>query len=360
MADRDAAHRTASSSTPRSRTPRTARRCSSNFLWRSAARAGTGRRRTIRREAVARIREQVGDGRVICGLSGGVDSTVAAALLREAIGDRLAPIFVDNGLLRQGRGERGRADLRRASGIDLDRVDAARALPARPGRRRRAGAEAQDHRPQLHRGVQGARRDASPTPASWPRARSTPTSSSRSACAARRRSSRPTTTSAACRSGSASSWSSRCATCSRTRCGGWARSWACPRVRLAAPVPGPGPGRAHPRRGRRRSRSQTSAAGRRHLHRGAPRAPGCTTRSAQAFAVLLPVRTRRRDGRPAHLRGRRRAARRDHRDFMTADWGRFPTTCWTASATASSTRCAGINRVVYDVTCKPPGTIEWE
>ncbi len=52
-------------------------------------------------ETVARIRGQVGDGRVVCGLSGGVDSTVAAVLIHRAIGDRLSCLFVDNGLLRQ-------------------------------------------------------------------------------------------------------------------------------------------------------------------------------------------------------------------------------------------------------------------
>ena len=58
-----------------------------------------------REEAIARIREQVGDARVICGLSGGVDSSVAAVLIHEAIGDQLTCVFVDHGLLRQDEAE---------------------------------------------------------------------------------------------------------------------------------------------------------------------------------------------------------------------------------------------------------------
>ncbi len=58
-----------------------------------------------REEAIAAIREQVGDAKVICGLSGGVDSSVAAVLIHEAIGDQLTCVFVDHGLLRKGEAE---------------------------------------------------------------------------------------------------------------------------------------------------------------------------------------------------------------------------------------------------------------
>jgi GMP synthase (glutamine-hydrolysing) len=76
-------------------------------------------------EQVRVIREQVGDAQVICGLSGGVDSAVAAALVQRAVGDQLTCVFVDHGLLRAGEAEQVEKDYVAATGIKLKVVDAA-------------------------------------------------------------------------------------------------------------------------------------------------------------------------------------------------------------------------------------------
>jgi GMP synthase (glutamine-hydrolysing) len=76
-----------------------------NFLRRIAGCTGDWTMHAFKEEAIDKIRRQVGEGRVICGLSGGVDSAVAAVLTHEAIGERLTCVFVDHGLLRLGEAE---------------------------------------------------------------------------------------------------------------------------------------------------------------------------------------------------------------------------------------------------------------
>src|SRR5918998_99666 len=76
-------------------------------------------------EQVARIRAEVGDGRVLCALSGGVDSSVAAALVHRAVGHQLTCIYVDTGLMRKGESTQVTDTFRREMGIELIHVDAA-------------------------------------------------------------------------------------------------------------------------------------------------------------------------------------------------------------------------------------------
>ena len=96
-----------------------------NFLFGICGAAGDWSMASFVDEAVEKIRAQVGsEGRIICGLSGGVDSSVAAALIHRAIGDRLTCIFVDNGLLRHGEREQVAVIFRDHFHVDLRVIDA--------------------------------------------------------------------------------------------------------------------------------------------------------------------------------------------------------------------------------------------
>ncbi|GAB3180891.1 glutamine-hydrolyzing GMP synthase [Nesterenkonia halophila] len=94
-----------------------------NFLYDGAGLTPEWTTGNIVEEQVAAIREQVGDARAICGLSGGVDSAVAAALVQRAIGEQLTCVFIDHGLLREGEAEQVERDFVAATGAKLHVAD---------------------------------------------------------------------------------------------------------------------------------------------------------------------------------------------------------------------------------------------
>ncbi|MEX0834955.1 MAG: glutamine-hydrolyzing GMP synthase, partial [Nitriliruptor sp.] len=95
-----------------------------HFLYEIAGCEPTWTTSNVIEEQVALIRAQIGDKHAVCGLSGGVDSAVAAALVQRAIGDQLTCVFVDHGLLRQGEPEQVERDFVAATGVALKVVDA--------------------------------------------------------------------------------------------------------------------------------------------------------------------------------------------------------------------------------------------
>ena len=151
-----------------------------NFLFKVAGLKGDWTMAAFRDEEIARIRAQVGKSRVICGLSGGVDSAVAAVLIHEAIGDQLVCVFVDHGLMRQGEADEVVGLFRGHFNIPLFHVDASRSVHSRrsqasktprPSARRSAGCSSTRSR----RRRAASRATAKGRSTFWRRARSIPT-----------------------------------------------------------------------------------------------------------------------------------------------------------------------------------------
>ena len=241
-------------------------------------------------EAVERIRAQVGKEEVVLGLSGGVDSSVAAALIHRAIGDRLTCIFVDTGLLRLNEAEQVMATFARHLGVKVDMVDAAERFM-----RALAGiADPEEKRKIIGREfVHVFQEEAAKLPqAKWlaqgtiypdviESAGHEEQEGAHDQVAPQRR--RP--------AGNAASQAARAAARPVQGRSAGARPGARPAARdgVPAPVPGAGPGRAHPRRGEARV-CRSAAPGRRHLHRrvargGLVRKDGAGVRGVPAGAV---------------------------------------------------------------------------
>ncbi|MGD1146471.1 MAG: glutamine-hydrolyzing GMP synthase [Thermoanaerobaculaceae bacterium] len=312
---------------------------------------------SIRRDAVERIRRQVPDGRIIVALSGGVDSSVTALLCREAVGERTAPIFVDTGLLRLDEGDKVQARFA-TFGLAIDRVNAAdRFFAGLAGiedpeeKRRRIG----------HEFIAVFEEEAKRFPDARFLAQGTLYPDVIESTSVRGPSATIKT---------------------HHNVGGLPERLGLALVeplrwlfkdevrRLGEelglpeefvwrhPFPGPGLGvRILGEVTRERvSLLQRADA----IFMDEIRAAGLYRGIAQALTVLLPVRSVgvMGDQRTYENVAALRAVTTE--DFMTADWYRFPDDVLDRVARRIVNEVRGINRVVYDVTSKPPGTIEWE
>ncbi|MDX9999334.1 MAG: glutamine-hydrolyzing GMP synthase [Phenylobacterium sp.] len=330
-----------------------------NFTHKIAGLKGDWTMAAFREEAIARIREQVGEGRVICGLSGGVDSSVAAVLIHEAIGDQLTCVFVDTGLLRQNEAEQVVTLFRNHYNIPLVHVDASKEF---------LGGLAGVTDPEVKRKTIGRLfieifdREAAKIEGAAFLAQGTLYPDVIESVSAR---------------GGPSAVIK-----SHHNVGGLPdfmklklveplRELFKDEVRALGvelglppefvgrhPFPGPGlairiPGEVTPEKVAVLQKADA-------IYLEEIRKAGLYDSIWQAFAVLLPVRTVgvMGDARTYDEVCALRAV--TSTDGMTADFFEFPWEVLARTATRIINEVKGINRVVYDVTSKPPGTIEWE
>jgi GMP synthase (glutamine-hydrolysing) len=319
--------------------------------------------------SVARVRAQVGSERVLAAVSGGVDSSVAAALLHRAVGDQLVAVFVDTGLLRQGEAAQVISAFRRNLGVELVAIDAsAEFLLALRG----------VTEPEIKRRLIGERFirifEAQARALGLPRFLVQGTiypdvveSSAPDRAQAERIKTHHNVGGLPEEMHFDLVEPLRYLFKDEVRAVGEALGLPHDLV-WRQPFPGPGLavrclGEITPERlARLRAADEIltgelQAAG---LLQMKPEGAGEPGGTAQAFAVLLPVRSVgvMGDQRTYQEAVAIRAVTTE--DFMTADWARLPYDLLGRIANRIVNEVAGINRVVYDITSKPPATIEWE
>jgi GMP synthase (glutamine-hydrolysing) len=330
-----------------------------NFTHGIAGLKGDWTMAAYRDEKIAQIREQVGDAKVICGLSGGVDSSVAAVLIHEAIGDQLTCVFVDTGLLRKDEAKQVTTLFREHYNIPLIHVDASKeflgelaGISDPETKRKTIGRLFIEVFDRESAKIEGAEFLAQGT--LYPDVIESVSSSSGKAHVIK----------------------------SHHNVGGLPDYM---KLKLVEPLrelfkdevralgrelglsdafvgrhPFPGPGLAIRIPGEITPEAVETLQQADAIYLEEIRKAGLYDQIWQAFAVLLPVKTVgvMGDARTYEKVLALRAV--SSTDGMTADFYQFPWDVLATTATRIINEVRGVNRVVYDVTSKPPGTIEWE